>query len=109
VRQPLAYNGLTFHRVIPELMIQGGDPLGNGTGGTAAIPDEFHESSSTFRRVAMANSGPNTDRASSSSPKCRLPTSMAKHTIFGQVVEDRDRAVDCAVPTRNDKPLTDEN
>ena len=56
------YNGLTFHRVIPGFMIQGGDPTGTGMGGTTAIPDEFHPSLKfdVPGRLAMANAGPGT-------------------------------------------------
>ncbi len=56
------FNGLTFHRVIPGFMIQGGDPLGTGTGGTKTIPDEFKPELNFDRpgRVGMANAGPNT-------------------------------------------------
>src|SRR5687768_922512 len=58
VKKPL-YNGLTFHRVIPRFMIQGGDPMGTGSGGTDVIPDEFHPSLEFDRpgRFGMANAG----------------------------------------------------
>jgi peptidyl-prolyl cis-trans isomerase A (cyclophilin A) len=109
VRKPL-YDGLTFHRVIPEFMIQGGDPLGNGTGGTAAIPDEFHESLKFDipGRVAMANSGPNTGSCQFFITEVPTPHLNGKHTIFGQVVEGIELVRSIArVPARNDKPLTD--
>jgi peptidyl-prolyl cis-trans isomerase A (cyclophilin A) len=109
VRKPL-YDGLTFHRVIPEFMIQGGDPLGNGTGGTAAIPDEFHESLrfDIPGRVAMANSGPNTGSCQFFITEVPTPHLNGKHTIFGQVVEGIEVVRSAArVPARNDKPLTD--
>lgn len=56
------YDGIIFHRVIDGFMIQGGDPLGNGTGGPGyAIPDEFHATLSNVQKtISMANSGPNT-------------------------------------------------
>jgi peptidyl-prolyl cis-trans isomerase A (cyclophilin A) len=88
VKLPL-FNGLTFHRVIPDFMIQGGDPLGNGTGGTDPIPDEFHPSLRLDipGRVAMANAGFGTGSSQffiTETPQDRL---TGKHTIFGQVVE----------------------
>lgn len=87
VKSPL-FTGLTFHRVIPDFMIQGGDPLGNGTGGTDAIPDEFHP---TLRfdqpgRVAMANAGPGTGSCQFFITEGRPEYLNGRHTIFGQVV-----------------------
>jgi peptidyl-prolyl cis-trans isomerase A (cyclophilin A) len=86
------YNGLTFHRVIPDFMIQGGDPTGSGSGGTEAIPDEFHPSLKfdVPGRLAMANAGPGTG-------SCQFfitegtPTHLnGRHTIFGQVVSGQE-------------------
>lgn len=90
-RRPL-YNGLTFHRVIPGFMIQGGDPLGTGTGGTDVIKDEFHP---TLKfdvpgRLAMANAGPNTGSCQFFITEVPTPHLNGKHTIFGQVVEGQD-------------------
>jgi cyclophilin family peptidyl-prolyl cis-trans isomerase len=91
VRRPL-YNGLTFHRVIPGFMIQGGDPLGTGTGGTTAIKDEFHPSLKFDQpgRLAMANAGPNTGSCQFFITEERTPHLNGLHTIFGQVVEGQD-------------------
>jgi peptidyl-prolyl cis-trans isomerase A (cyclophilin A) len=91
MNKPL-YNGLTFHRVIPGFMIQGGDPLGTGTGGTASIPDEFHP---TLKfdvpgRVAMANAGPGTGSCQFFITDVPTPHLTGRHTIFGQVVEGQD-------------------
>ncbi len=83
------YSGTIFHRVIPKFMIQGGDPAGNGTGGPGyKFEDEFVSSLKFNRsgRLAMANSGPNTN--GSQFFITEVPTSHlnGKHTIFGQVV-----------------------
>ena len=86
------YNGLTFHRVLPGFMIQGGDPLGTGSGGTASIPDEFHP---TLKfdvpgRVAMANAGAGTGSCQFFITEVPTPHLTGKHTIFGQVVEGQE-------------------
>lgn len=91
VRRPL-FNGLTFHRVIPGFMIQGGDPLGTGMGGTDAIKDEFHPSLKFDipGRVAMANAGLGTGSSQFFITEVPTPHLNGKHTIFGQVVEGQD-------------------
>jgi len=107
------YDGLTFHRVIPEFMIQGGDPLGNGTGGPEGpgfpFEDEFVP---TLRfdvpgRLAMANAGPRTN--SSQFFITEVPTTALnnKHTIFGQCGSlDVVKAI-ARVPTQRDRPIKD--
>ena len=81
------YNGTQFHRVIPDFMIQGGDPLGNGTGDAGFyIPDEF---SPALRfdvpgRLAMANSGPGTSSSQFFITEVATPQLNGRHTIFGQ-------------------------
>ena len=109
------YNGLTFHRVIPKFMIQGGDPLGNGMGGggVKSIPDEFVDSLKFDKPgvLAMANVGrPNTGGCQFFiTTTDSLPAHLnGKHTIFGQVVVGQD-VVDAIsmVPTgEQDKPVT---
>jgi peptidyl-prolyl cis-trans isomerase A (cyclophilin A) len=88
VKRPL-YNGLTFHRVIPDFMIQGGDPEGTGRGGTDPIPDEFDPSLSFDRpgRVAMANAGPRTGSSQFFITEKPTPWLNGRHTIFGQVTD----------------------
>jgi peptidyl-prolyl cis-trans isomerase A (cyclophilin A) len=97
VQKPL-YNGLTFHRVIPDFMIQGGDPLGNGTGGTESIVDEFHPSLSFTKAglLAMANAGPRTGSCQFFITEKATPWLDGKHTIFGEVIEGLDLAASLA-------------
>ncbi len=87
------YNELTFHRAIADFMIQGGDPLGNGTGGPGySFEDEF-DSSLTFSKpgiLAMANSGPNTNGSQFFITVAPTPHLNSLHTIFGEVVEGND-------------------
>lgn len=102
------YNGLTFHRVIPNFMIQGGDPQGNGTGGTDPIPDEFHPTLrfDTPGRVAMANAGPGTGSSQFFITEGTPGHLDGRHTIFGQVIEGQELVGQIArVPRgRGDKP-----
>ena len=86
------YDGISFHRVIPDFMIQGGCPRGDGTGGPGySFEDEFNEHPVERGMLAMANSGPNTNGSQFfivTAEAC--PWLDGKHTVFGQVVEGQD-------------------
>jgi peptidyl-prolyl cis-trans isomerase A (cyclophilin A) len=106
------YSGTIFHRVIPDFMIQGGDPQGDGRGGPGyRFADEFHPDL-TFNRpylLAMANSGPGTNGSQFFVTVGATPWLNRKHTIFGEVtrgVEVVD-AISKTPTSAGDRPRTD--
>jgi len=105
------YDGLVFHRVIPDFMIQGGCPLGTGTGGPGyQFADEFVKDLAFDRpgKLAMANAGPNTNGSQFFITVGVTTWLNQKHTIFGEVVEGQDVAKSIALRPRDrrDRPTT---
>jgi peptidyl-prolyl cis-trans isomerase A (cyclophilin A) len=104
------YDGTIFHRVIPDFMIQGGDPAGSGMGGPGyQFQDETKSSPHKFDKpgkLAMANSGPGTNGSQFFLTLAPTDWLTGKHTIFGEVVEGQDIVVKISKVARNsmDKP-----
>ncbi|EJF46400.1 MULTISPECIES: peptidylprolyl isomerase [Actinomyces] len=112
------YSGVIFHRVIPGFMIQGGDPLGTGTGGPGYTFDDEIDPSLTFTQpyiLAMANAGRRLGKGTNGSQFfiTTAPTEwlQGKHTIFGEVADDASRQVVDAISAVStdprDRPLED--
>jgi peptidyl-prolyl cis-trans isomerase A (cyclophilin A) len=104
------YDGTIFHRVIPDFMIQGGDPTGTGMGGPGyRFEDETKGSKHKFDKpgkLAMANSGPNTNGCQFFITVAPTTWLTGKHTIFGEVAEGQDVVEKISKVARNgqDKP-----
>jgi peptidyl-prolyl cis-trans isomerase B (cyclophilin B) len=87
------YNGLTFHRVIPDFMVQGGCPEGSGRGGPGyRFADEFAGNPNTHERgvISMANAGPGTNGSQFFITHVPCPWLNGKHTVFGRVTSGLD-------------------
>ena len=111
-KNPL-YNGTIFHRVIPDFMIQGGDPQGTGMGGPGyQFEDETKGSPHRFDKpgkLAMANAGPNTNGSQFFITVANTEWLTGKHTIFGEVVEGHDivEKISKVARNRQDRPTKD--
>ena len=110
-RRSLFYNGLTFHRVIKNFMIQGGDPLGTGIGGPGYSVDDEISPNQHFDKpgmLAMANRGPNTNGSQFFITTAPTPWLDGHYSIFGEVVEGQDVVNRISeVPVNSEsKPLT---
>jgi cyclophilin family peptidyl-prolyl cis-trans isomerase len=105
------YDGLIFHRVIPDFMIQGGDPTGTGSGGPGySFEDEFNDHKVERGALAMANAGPNTNGSQFFIVTTdAAPWLDGKHTVFGRVTNGMDVADKISELPRDgrDKPHDD--
>ena len=103
------YDGVIFHRVIKDFMIQGGDPKGTGTGGPGyTIKDEFTNHNSNARgTISMANAGPNTGGSQFFINLVNNNFLDSKHPVFGKVVEGMDVVdkIGKVATGQNDRPL----
>jgi cyclophilin family peptidyl-prolyl cis-trans isomerase len=105
------YDGVIFHRVIPDFMIQGGDPTGTGSGGPGyTFEDEFNDNKVERGALAMANAGPNTNGSQFFIVTAdAAPWLDGKHTVFGRVTEGMNTvdAISDADRDARDKPHDD--
>jgi cyclophilin family peptidyl-prolyl cis-trans isomerase len=103
------YDGLIFHRVIPDFMIQGGCPEGTGTGGPGyTFEDEFNDHKIVRGALAMANAGPNTNGSQFFIvTTAEAPWLDGKHTVFGEVTDGMDTvdAIEATPTAAGDRPV----
>lgn len=110
------YDGIIFHRVIKDFMLQGGDPTGTGMGGESLWGGKFEDECSpdqTFNRkglLAMANAGPNTNGSQFFITTVECPWLNMRHTIFGEVTEGYDivEAIENTATDGRDRPLEEQ-
>src|SRR5437588_5813366 len=107
------YDGLIFHRVIADFMIQGGCPQGTGTGGPGyTFEDEFNDHKVERGALAMANAGPNTNGSQFFIVTTdAAPWLDGKHTVFGRVTEGMDavQAIEATPTGAGDRPVEDQS
>ena len=105
------YDGVTFHRVIPDFMIQGGDPTGTGTGGPGyTFEDEINEHKVERGALAMANAGPNTNGSQFFIVTTEAASWLdGKHTVFGRVTDGMEvvDAISALETDARDRPRQD--
>jgi peptidyl-prolyl cis-trans isomerase B (cyclophilin B) len=103
------YDGVIFHRVIPDFMIQGGDPTGTGSGGPGyQFEDELNDHKVVRGALAMANAGPNTNGSQFFIvTTAATPWLDGKHTVFGRVTDGMDvvDAIESSETDASDRPL----
>ncbi|OGU50376.1 MAG: peptidylprolyl isomerase [Ignavibacteria bacterium GWC2_35_8] len=109
------YDGIIFHRVINDFMIQGGDPTGTGSGGESIWGKSFEDEVETGLKhesdgiLSMANAGPNTNGSQFFITLKATPWLDGRHTVFGKVISGLDvvKAIGKTKTNQNDRPLTD--
>jgi peptidyl-prolyl cis-trans isomerase B (cyclophilin B) len=105
------YDGVIFHRVIPDFMIQGGDPTGTGSGGPGyTFEDEFNDNKIVRGALAMANAGPNTNGSQFFIVTTEAASWLdGKHTVFGRVSDGMDvvDTISALETDARDRPSTD--
>ena len=110
------YNGVIFHRVIPQFMIQGGDPTGTGAGGKSIWEKPFEDEcvvDVTFNKkglLAMANAGPSTNGSQFFITTAETPWLNGNHTIFGEVISGYDvvEKIEGCEKDRSDRPTKEQ-